>query len=77
MGAKESSSDWSGIKNLFKYSKLYGGGEPILVEDDIFTTTIQLPELSSDGEQHIVRDADNNLTEQVPSKYRASSTRVL
>ncbi len=32
----------SGIKNLFKYSKLYGGSDPILQENDIFTTTIIL-----------------------------------
>ncbi|RLA84293.1 MAG: hypothetical protein DRG78_01910 [Epsilonproteobacteria bacterium] len=32
----------SGVKNLYKYSKIYGGSDPKLEESDIFTTTILL-----------------------------------
>jgi ATP-dependent DNA helicase RecG len=34
----------SGVRNLFKYTKLYSGGEPILIEDDVFKTTVPLKE---------------------------------
>lgn len=34
----------SGVRNLYKYTKMYSGGEPILIEDDVFTTTIPLLE---------------------------------
>ena len=36
----------SGVKKLYKYSKLYRGSDPKLVEDDVFTTTILLSELT-------------------------------
>ena len=32
----------SGVRNLFKYTKVYSGGEPVLEEGDIFKTTIPL-----------------------------------
>ena len=32
----------SGVRNLFKYTKVYSGGEPVLEEGDIFRTTIPL-----------------------------------
>ena len=35
----------SGVKYLYKYSKLYGGSDPRLVEGDVFTTTILLDEV--------------------------------
>lgn len=34
----------SGIRNLYKYTKLYSGKYPTLIEDDIFKTTIPLVE---------------------------------
>ena len=33
----------SGIRNLYRYTKLYSGGEPELIEGDIFKTIIPLP----------------------------------
>jgi ATP-dependent DNA helicase RecG len=33
----------SGVRNLVKYTKLYSGGEPELIEGDIFKTIIPLP----------------------------------
>jgi ATP-dependent DNA helicase RecG len=32
----------SGVRNLYKYTKLYSGGEPVLIEGDVFKTTIPL-----------------------------------
>ena len=58
----------SGVKNLYKYSKLYGGSDPKLVEDDVFTTTISLKEMSEQVE-HLI-------DEQVPSKQQASTEQV-
>jgi len=35
-------ADWmgSGIRNLYKYTQIYSGGEPELIEDDVFKTII-------------------------------------
>ena len=37
-------ADWmgSGIRNLYKYTKIYSGGEPELIEGDIFKTIVPL-----------------------------------
>ncbi|MDR1572178.1 MAG: winged helix-turn-helix transcriptional regulator, partial [Clostridiales Family XIII bacterium] len=32
----------SGVRNLYKYSKIYSGGEPELIEGDIFKTVVPL-----------------------------------
>jgi len=32
----------SGVRNLYKYTQIYSGGEPQLIEDDVFTTVIPL-----------------------------------
>ena len=55
----------SGVKNLYKYSKLYGGSDPKLVEGDIFTTTILLDAVT----EHV----DSLVTEQAQSKQQAGS----
>ena len=39
----------SGIRNLYKYTKLYSGGTPELIEGDIFKTIIPL--VSAGGKQ--------------------------
>ena len=74
----------SGVKNLYKYSKLYGGSDPMLVEDDVFTTTIMLEDIEIEQDKYpsITQvppkyPSSNDLTEQVPSKYRASYFRLL
>jgi ATP-dependent DNA helicase RecG len=33
----------SGVRNVFKYGKLYGDAEPVFEEGDIFKTTISIP----------------------------------
>ena len=52
----------SGIRNLYKYSKLYSGSDPKLAEDDVFTTTILLSELAE--------QVDHPSTTQVPPKTK-------
>ena len=34
----------SGTRNLFKYSELYSGKRPVMIEDEIFTTSVPLDE---------------------------------
>ena len=74
----------SGVKNLYKYSKLYGGSDPMLVEDDVFTTTIMLEDIEIEQDKHPSTTqvppkypSSNDLTEQVPSKYRASTEQAI
>lgn len=37
----------SGMRNSYKYTKLYSGGEPIFTEADVFTTVIPLSEAAT------------------------------
>ncbi len=30
----------SGVRNLYKYSKVYGGDDPMLIEEDVFRITV-------------------------------------
>jgi ATP-dependent DNA helicase RecG len=39
----------SGVRNLYKYTKIYSGGEPELIEGDVFRTVVPL--VSSDGSE--------------------------
>ena len=38
----------SGMRNTFKYSKLYSGGEPQFIEDDVFRTIIPLSKIATE-----------------------------
>ena len=40
----------SGMRNLMKYGKLYGGSDPQLIEGDVFRMIISVPEF---GEQSL------------------------
>ena len=37
----------SGMRNSYKYTKMYSGGEPVFTEADVFTTIIPLPEAAT------------------------------
>lgn len=37
----------SGMRNSYKYTKLYSGGEPVFTEADVFTTVIPLSEAAT------------------------------
>ena len=52
----------SGIRNLYKYTKLYSGGEPELIEGDIFKTIIPLP-MTSEKQANNERMQANNTSE--------------
>ena len=40
----------SGIRNLYKYTKIYSGGEPELIEGDVFKTIIPLKSDANNAE---------------------------
>lgn len=37
----------SGMRNIYKYTKMYSGGEPVFTEADVFTTVIPLSEAAT------------------------------
>ncbi|MFU0545398.1 Fic family protein, partial [Gardnerella swidsinskii] len=37
----------SGMRNSYKYTKMYSGGEPVFTEADVFTTVIPLSEAAT------------------------------
>ena len=39
----------SGVRNLYKYTKIYSGGEPELIEGDVFKTIIPLSGIGAIG----------------------------
>ena len=61
----------SGMRNSYKYTKLYSGGEPIFTEADVFTTVIPLSEAATatvgsttqDPHQVAPQDVDQRLVE--------------
>ena len=55
----------SGVKNLYKYSKLYGGSDPKLIEDDVFSTTISLKDMSEQVERLSSDQATDQVSDQV------------
>ena len=46
----------SGMRNSYKYTKMYSGGEPVFTEADIFTTIIPLSEAATDTVGPFTRD---------------------
>ncbi len=54
----------SGVKNLYKYSKLYGGSDPRLVEGDVFTTTILLDEVTTQVNTLVTDQAGDQVSDQ-------------
>ena len=52
----------SGIRNLYKYTKLYSGGEPELIEGDIFKTIIPLVRKTSEKQANNKRIKQANKT---------------
>ena len=46
----------SGVRNLFKYSKMYSGADPEMIEGDVFKTIIPLPQIR--GEAGAVSDTE-------------------
>ena len=39
----------SGVRNLYKYTKMYSDGEPVLFEDDVFNVEVPLLAIANAG----------------------------
>lgn len=50
----------SGVKNMYKYTKIYSGGEPELKEDDIFTAYIPIIDITE--QQYLTKSIDQVVT---------------
>lgn len=49
----------SGVRNIYKYNKIYSGAEPVFIEDDIFKTIIPLQPADSDqASMHVTMQAE-------------------
>ena len=46
----------SGVRNLYKYTKMYSDKEPILFEDDIFRTEIPLSDMDTADKSSAIID---------------------
>ncbi|MCH5193414.1 MAG: putative DNA binding domain-containing protein [Oscillospiraceae bacterium] len=57
----------SGVRNLYKYTKMYSGGEPVLFEDDVFK--VEIPLSSAIGTKiPINTDKSSTDTDKIPIK---------
>lgn len=51
----------SGTRNLFKYSELYSGKRPVMIEDEIFTTSVPIDEnYSADFQIHSIKSSQKS-----------------
>ena len=63
----------SGVRNLYKYTKIYSNSEPVLFEDDVFKTEIPLESISATDKSPITADKppinslENSIIEYVKS----------
>ncbi|MDR0842052.1 MAG: putative DNA binding domain-containing protein [Acidobacteriota bacterium] len=55
----------SGVRNLYRYTKIYSGGEPELIEGDVFRTIIPLtqPRAEADAEPEVAEIIPKSLTD--------------
>lgn len=59
----------SGVRNLYRFVRLYSGGEPTFIENDVFKLTIPLPmELSMSGKVHAVHETLADYYGQAPER---------
>jgi len=58
----------SGVRNLMKYGKAYGGQEPELIEGDIFRIIVGIPDSG-----HLCKSAPKQLTGEVTGKSTGKS----
>lgn len=67
----------SGVRNLFKYTKLYSGKEPEFKEGDVFRITVPLNEAYSfDFGQTQLRESIETKTEIIETKTATDETKV-
>ena len=55
----------SGVRNLFKYSRMYSKKDPELIEGDVFKTNIAVPKTSNQATEHVTEQATEYVTEHV------------
>jgi ATP-dependent DNA helicase RecG len=59
----------SGVKNLYKYSKIFSGGEPVLIDGDFFKTIVPLGlTVSLSVTDNVTENGTDNVTENVTDK---------
>ena len=58
----------SGVRNLYKYLKIYSNGEPVLFEDDIFRTEIPIDSIDTTETLPIKTDKRPIKTDKRPIK---------
>jgi ATP-dependent DNA helicase RecG len=63
----------SGVRNLYKYTKIYSGGEPELIEGDVFKTIVPL-DLSDNPVSYKVSDNVSMLSDNMQMHYDLSES---
>jgi len=56
----------SGVRNLYKYTKIYSGGEPELIEGDVFRTVVPI------GLSDTIMSDNGNMDDKMSDKYSVS-----
>ena len=56
----------SGVRNLYKYTKIYSGGEPELIEGDIFKTIVPLNGIGASGSTGEL--SSNEVADKLPNR---------
>jgi ATP-dependent DNA helicase RecG len=69
----------SGVKNLYKYSKAYGGSDPVIVEGEVFRIEVQTKkkETAQETAQENTKDKILELLQQNPKYTKADLMQVL
>jgi ATP-dependent DNA helicase RecG len=72
----------SGVKNLYKYAKAYGGNDPVIVEGEIFKIEVQTPsETAQQTTQETAQESTKNkiieLLRQNPKYTKADLMKIL
>jgi ATP-dependent DNA helicase RecG len=64
----------SGVRNLFKFSKMYSGADPEMIEGDVFKTIIPLPQINAtqDATETETENATVNLVNATGNLYNAT-----
>lgn len=68
----------SGIRNLYKFTKIYSGGEPVFEEGDIFKLTVPL-EQNHDIKNEVIEhlSVTNKVTDKVTEKVTEDERQII
>ena len=68
----------SGVKNLYKYSKAYGGSDPMIIEGEVFRIEVQTKkETAQETAQENTKDRILELLQQNPKYTKADLMKIL